>query len=124
MNACPACGYLCLAQHGPGSDETCAVCGWIDDFQQLIHPDITYGANTGLCLRQAQQTILASPSAIAARAADYERDAQWRPLMPGESPVVDAAGPSSPVCYVATPDPESYIPYWLLVRRIHRPSDG
>lgn len=112
MNTCPACGYSCLVKRGPGSDETCVVCGWVDDFQQLIHPDITYGANTGLCLRQAQQIVLAAPAEFAARAAGYERDGQWRPLLEGETPVIDA-GPSSPVCYIATPDPDSYSPYWL-----------
>ena len=124
MNTCPACGYLCLAKRGPGSDETCVVCGWIDDFQQLIHPDITYGANTGLCLRRAQQTALAPPPEMTSRAAGYERDPQWRPLVQGELPIEDDAGPSSPVCYIATPDPDRYIPYWLRVRRIRRPSDG
>jgi hypothetical protein len=113
MNTCPACGFVSLAKRGPGSAETCVVCGWIDDFEQLVHPDITYGANSGLCLRQAQQDLLASPARIAARAAGFERDPQWRPLRQGELPVVDGSGPSSPVCYVATPDPESYIPYWL-----------
>lgn len=111
MKTCPACGYITLPTHSPGSGETCDVCGWVDDFQQLVHPDITYGAN-GLCLRQAQHNFLAG-LAVCPPAAAYEHDVQWRPLMPGESPPWDDAAPSSPTCYLAMPDPEDYVPYWL-----------
>ncbi|HET7204918.1 MAG TPA: CPCC family cysteine-rich protein [Steroidobacteraceae bacterium] len=109
---CPACGFLVHdARHGSGA--TCPVCGWIDDFEQLAHPDLTYGANAGLSLRQAQaRSLEALATAPAARAATFARDARWRPLRAGETPPADPDGPASPVCYVGTPDPGEFVPYW------------
>lgn len=104
---CAACG--CKVHSLPaGSGERCPVCGWFDDFEQLVHPDLTYGANAGLTLRQAQAAL-----AQAGQVASGQRDPRWRPLRPGESPAADPDGLSSPVCYIATPDPEEFEPYWL-----------
>lgn len=86
------------------------MCGWIDDFEQLVHPDLTYGANAGVTLRQAQAAASSSASGPPAHGV---RDPMWRPLHPGEVPPADPSGLSSPVCYIATPDPEGYRPYWL-----------
>jgi hypothetical protein len=117
LATCPACGFVALGR-GIGSDAVCPVCGWTDDFQQRVHPDITYGANSGLSLRQAQQRLLISHPAGEGRTLGFERDPQWRPLEAGEVPLADEMGPSSPVCYIATPDAGQYIPYWLQRRRI------
>lgn len=108
---CAACGYQVHDQHA-GSGARCPVCGWFDDFEQLVHPDVTYGANAGTTLRQAQAAAAVSPPSAEARAS-FVRDPSWRPLRPGEAPAGDPNGPSSPVCYMATPDPEDYLPYWL-----------
>jgi hypothetical protein len=104
---CAACGYLVHTLRA-GSGARCPVCGWFDDFEQLVHPDLTYGANAGLTLRQAQAAV-----AQANLAARERRDPHWRPLQPDETPAADPDGLSSPVCYLATPDPEKYEPYWL-----------
>ena len=40
----------------------------------------------------------------------------WRPLRVGETPIADPQAPSSPVCYIATPDPRDYVPYWRRTR--------
>jgi hypothetical protein len=94
-----------------GSGATCPVCGWIDDFEQLVHPDLTYGANAGSSLRQAQGRAGGIEAGTS-----YPRDPRWRPLRPGETPVADPTGPSSPVCYVGTPDREAFVPYWRRAR--------
>ena len=117
---CPACGFRTLALP-PDRGERCAVCGWINDFQQLVHPDITYGANAGLSLQQAQRRLCPGSPQDPEQADGFERDPAWRPLQHGENPD-DATGGSSPVCYIATPDPADYVPYWLRLKRKHRPS--
>jgi len=104
---CAACGYKVHVLPA-GSGARCPVCGWFDDFEQLVHPDLTYGANAGLSLRQAQAAV-----AEADLVAGAPRDLRWRPLRPGETPAADPGGLSSPVCYIATPDPDDYEPYWL-----------
>jgi len=43
----------------------------------------------------------------------YVRDSSWRPLRRGETPPLAEDAPASPVCYVGTPDPAGYVPYWL-----------
>jgi hypothetical protein len=104
---CAACG--CPVHTMPaGSGVRCTVCGWFDDFEQLVHPDLTYGANAGLTLRQAQAAAAQTDSVRGAT-----RDPRWRPLRPDETPAADPNGLSSPVCYIATPDPAEYEPYWL-----------
>ena len=108
---CPACGYR-VHERRCGGGETCRVCGWIDDFEQLVHPDLTYGANPGLSLRQAQARVDALLAEAPRRTSGLERDPRWRPLRAGETPVADPSGPSSPVCYLGTPDPADYVPYW------------
>jgi hypothetical protein len=107
---CPACGFL-VHVRPCGSGATCRVCGWVDDFEQLVHPDLTYGANAGSSLRQAQQRAAERLAATPERAG-VERDPRWRPLRAGETSVADPQGPSSPVCYLGTPDPDDYVPYW------------
>lgn len=108
---CPACGFLVHdARHGSGA--TCPVCGWIDDFEQLAHPDLVYGANAGLSLRQAQVRSIAAPATAPARGTEFERDERWRPLRTGETPPADPDGLSSPVCYLGTPEPDEFVPYW------------
>ena len=109
---CPACGFLVHdARHGSG--ETCPVCGWIDDFEQLAHPDLLYGANAGLSLRQAQgRNLSVLGTTGSGRTVDFERDEHWRPLRAKETPPADPDGPSSPVCYLGTPDPADFVPYW------------
>lgn len=107
---CAACGYKVHPSRA-GSGAQCPVCGWIDDFEQLVHPDLTYGENPGLTLRQAQAD--AATQGNAASRANFVRDPAWRPLRADETPAADPNGLSSPVCYIATPDPEEYEPYWL-----------
>jgi len=104
---CAACGYE-VHMLPAGSGARCPVCGWFDDFEQLVHPDLTYGTNAGLTLRQAQAAV-----AQAGLVAGARRDPRWRPLGPDETPAADPDGLSSPVCYIATPDPDAYVPYWL-----------
>ena len=53
LHACAACGHL-VHPARPGSGLRCPACGWIDDYEQLVHPDLTYGANAGQSLRQVQ----------------------------------------------------------------------
>jgi hypothetical protein len=106
LHPCAACGFR-VHRTGPGSGAVCRVCGWIDDFEQLVHPDLTYGANAGSSLRLAQ-----ARAALVRERAGLERDPDWRPLRPDEVPVADPGGPASPVCYVATPDPADFVPYW------------
>ena len=108
---CPACGYL-VHEHKCGSGATCPVCGWVDDFEQLVHPDLGYGTNAGLSLRQAQGRFATRRAEEPGRAIGFEREPRWRPLQPGETPLADPGGPSSPVCYLGTPDPADYVPYW------------
>jgi hypothetical protein len=91
-----------------GSGATCPGCGWVDDFEQLVHPDLAYGPNGGICLRDAQ----ARASRAEGSSRGDGRDPCWRPLSPGETPLADPEGPASPVCYVGTPDPLDYVPYW------------
>ena len=111
MITCAACGFLAVPAIA-GRGTSCAVCGWIDDFEQLVHPDLVYGANSGDSLRQAQRRARERLATDPRAAANYSRDPHWRALRDGETPVeVDA--PASPVCYIATPDPASYVPYWL-----------
>ena len=109
VHACAACGYLVHASRF-GSGATCPVCGWVDDFEQLVHPDLTYGANAGLSLRQAQTRPLPP-------VAGFVRDPRWRALRPGETPPPDPTGPSSPVCELAAPEPEDFVPYWRRAMR-------
>jgi hypothetical protein len=108
---CAACGLLVHAA-GCGSGATCPACGWVDDFEQLAHPDLVYGANSGVSLRQAQLRSRGKLASEPAAAAPYRRDAQWRPLRPGETPAADPRGPTSPVCELTTPDPRDFVPYW------------
>jgi hypothetical protein len=96
----------------PARDAACARCGWIDDFEQLVHPDLVYGANSGLSLRQAQRRARERLARVAGATEKYAPDPAWRALREGETPV-DIGEPSSPVCYGGTPDRESYVPYWL-----------
>ena len=70
------------------------------------------GANSGLSLRQAQARVAGLLAEAPDRAAGFARDTRWRPLRAGETPVADPFGPSSPVCYVGTPDRADYVPYW------------
>ena len=117
LHPCAACGFRVHAA-AVGSGAVCPVCGWVDDFEQLVHPDLTYGANTGQSLRQAQRQALARlPLDAATAATGQSRAACWRPLTAGETPVADPRAPSSPVCYIATPDPRDYVPYWRRTRR-------
>ena len=108
---CAACGFLAVPASA-GRGVACAVCGWIDDFEQLVHPDLVYGANAGVSLRQAQRRAGEGTSIDPSAALNYSRDPRWRALRQDETPVEPGA-PASPVCYVGTPDPESYVPYWL-----------
>lgn len=109
---CAACGFR-VHRDPAGSGARCPLCGWVDDFEQLVHPDLTYGENPGLCLREAQVAAARSASLAGAGDTQFKRDPRWRPLRPGETPAADPDGPSSPVCYIATPDPDEYTPYWL-----------
>lgn len=98
MRTCPACGFQV-------SEATCPVCGWIEDFEQLVHPDFVVGANSGVSLREAQVRARALISLT------HARDPAWRALRPGEDPSKGSA--ASPVCYLGTPDPAGFVPYWL-----------
>jgi hypothetical protein len=113
---CAACGYrIHVAPFGSGA--SCPMCGWIDDYEQLVHPDLTYGSNAGRSLRQAQRDALARHPLDRSHAGDPVRDERWRPLGTDETPVADPHAPASPVCYVGTPDPRDYVPYWRRPRR-------
>jgi hypothetical protein len=108
---CAACGLL-VFDRPCGSDAACPMCGWIDDFEQLVHPDLVYGANAGVSLRQAQRRARVALEATPGAASQYRRDERWRPLHADETPAADPGGPSSPVCSMGTPDPAGYVPYW------------
>lgn len=111
---CPACGFTVFAHAYGSSSETCAVCGWVEDLAQLAQPDFAVGANIGLSLREAQRAQLVIYPIDVKKAGSFKRDPRWRPLSPAEYPAADAAGPASPVCYLTAPDPETFVPYWLL----------
>ena len=116
LQPCAACGFrVHAAPIGSGAD--CPVCGWVDDYEQLVHPDFTYGANAGRSLRQAQREALARCPLDGPAAGGYVRDERWRPLAVDETPAADPNAPASPVCYIATPDPRDYVPYWCRARR-------
>lgn len=98
LRTCPACGF--------GVSETaCPVCGWIEDFEQLVHPDFVVGANSGVSLREGQARAASLASLT------HVRDPAWRPLRPGEHPAEGNA--ASPVCYLGTPERVGFVPYWL-----------
>lgn len=111
LHPCAACGFLVHARRA-GSGGTCPACGWIDDYEQLVHPDLTYGANSGICLREAQRRALQRHPRERRRWEARVRDETWRPLRTGETPVADPGGPSSPVCHLGAPDPADFVPYW------------
>jgi hypothetical protein len=113
---CAACGFQVFAEPAPGTGKPCPVCGWLDDFEQLVHPDLVYGANSGRSLREAQASALISFPASALQHGDFARDPLWRPLRAGETPPTEEGAPASPVCYISTPDPANYAPYWLRPR--------
>ena len=69
---CACCGSTTLPEP-PGSYDTCDVCGWEDDAQQLRFPLMPGGANR-LSLYSAQRAF------IAAHGVPTERDPLWRPL--------------------------------------------
>ena len=100
MHPCAACGYLVFSKPA-GSMETCSVCGWVDDFDQLVHPDFVVGANA-LSLREAQVRARGISSSV-------PKDPKWRPLRTGEQPRADFA---SEVCAIGNPDRETFEPYW------------
>jgi hypothetical protein len=110
LSTCAACGFRAVPAL-PARGGACAVCGWVDDFEQLVHPDLVYGANSGLSLRQAQRRALDPSATNTVATRNFARDPEWRALRNDEVPF-EIGEPSSPVCYVATPDPESYVPYW------------
>lgn len=112
QHPCPACGFLVFSAP-PGSKATCAVCGWVDDFEQLVHPDFTFGANSGRSLREAQSRALAK-FPLGALAGEHTRDPRWRPLRAGEVPRSEVA---SPVCYIGTPERDDFEPYWVVAPR-------
>lgn len=103
LRPCPACGFWVFAGKAD-SKATCPVCSWIDDFGQLAHPDFVVGANT-LSLREAQARARELISSA------HPRDPAWRPLKPGEHPQDRSS--ASPVCYLGTPEPDDFVPYWL-----------
>ncbi|MFZ5443158.1 MAG: CPCC family cysteine-rich protein [Myxococcota bacterium] len=101
--ACPACGHLVFSGP-PGTLGACAVCGWVDDFEQLVHADFL-GANGAVSLRQAQRRGASLTSLV------HARDPRWRPLRPGEESSTSSA--TSPTCYLVAPAPEDFVPWWL-----------
>jgi uncharacterized Zn finger protein (UPF0148 family) len=103
LRTCPACGFR-VFDGKADSRVACPVCAWIDDFGQLVHPDFVVGANPR-SLREAQ----ARARDLSASA--HARDPAWRPLAPGEHPRDGRS--ASPICYLGTPEPEEFVPYWL-----------
>lgn len=75
---CPCCGYLVFEQ-GPGSYDTCPVCGWEDDIAQLRFPT-TGGTNRPLL---ECQTVFAEHPQWLRHVVDpplrlFVRDPTWR----------------------------------------------
>lgn len=115
LHPCPACGYAVFAG-AYGSQEACLVCGWIDDYFQLTHPDFILGANSGISLREAQAAVPGANPAAANVSGTFLKDSRWRPLASGETPCIGAAGLASPVCYLDTFEAEAaedFEAYWL-----------
>jgi hypothetical protein len=112
---CPACGFAVFAKP-PGSDVTCPVCGWVDDFVQLVQPDFSVGPN-GISLREAQRQAAGRVPAGAGAFRGYSRHPAWRPLAPGEYPEKGSSCSASPVCYLTTPDQDEFEPYWSSAPR-------
>ncbi len=108
---CPACGFAVFTRDY-GSSDTCPVCGWVDDLLQLAQPDFVIGANSGLSLREAQTRARTAHPIAVREAGGFSRDSRWRPLFPSENPT-GSSGVASPVCYMVSPDPETFEPYWL-----------
>ena len=85
---CPCCGYVVFTT-GPGSYDSCPMCGWEDDDVQLRYPAYAGGANTVSLL--AAQRNYADLGASDAHRLDYlasprpseARDPSWRPLDEG-----------------------------------------
>ncbi|MEZ5651053.1 MAG: CPCC family cysteine-rich protein [Burkholderiaceae bacterium] len=84
---CPCCGYR-VFRHGPGSDERCPVCGWVDDLSQLRYAELDHGPNQ-TSLRKAQHIFLRGESSAdgaheptSIRRDGWLRDPRWRPIDP------------------------------------------
>ena len=82
---CPACGYLVFTE-APGSEQTCPICGWIDDVNHL-HFHSFSGAPNGISLLEAQRNFAqigaideAHLNKVRFTTASDKRDLNWRPL--------------------------------------------
>src|SRR5437899_1725635 len=82
---CPCCGYL-VFEDPPGSAMSCPVCGWEDDYVQLLWPTDAGGANR-LSLQDSQQAFIQHGTSDLERrpplhrnGPTYRRDAAWRPF--------------------------------------------
>lgn len=89
------------------------MCGWVDDYLQLAHPDFVFGGNPGKCLREAQACAVEAFPLAFRTSGPHARDSRWRPLGAGEDPGQGTTASASPVCYLDTPDEEEFQPYWL-----------
>ena len=85
LNPCPCCGNLVFADP-PGSAMSCPVCGWEDDYVQLLWPTESEGANR-FSLEESQSEFSRHGSSDPQRRprsalsnGTFARDAGWRPF--------------------------------------------
>lgn len=112
---CPCCGYRPFTLP-PGSEETCPICAWIDDVNQLHFPAFA-GRPNGVSLLEAQRSYNELGAKDAAAMAHVRfagphdvRDPDWRPL---DEDVDDLR--SVPVDFDGMPPPQDLtaLYYWL-----------
>ncbi|MAR90841.1 MAG: hypothetical protein CML06_08150 [Pseudomonadales bacterium] len=70
---CPCCGYKSLAE----CEDTCELCGWINDPYQTMDPDQTVGPNDS-SLRQAQYQFKQSHKGTSG----FVKDKNWCAFAP------------------------------------------
>lgn len=112
---CPCCGYIMFSAP-PGSEERCAICGWIDDINQLHFPAFA-GRPNGVSLLEAQRSYNdvgakdgADLSSVRFAGASDERDPNWRPL---DDDIDDVQSVPNDFDGVPPPEDPLQLYYWL-----------
>lgn len=107
---CPACGFFTTGETFFGSYNICPICGWEDDHVQLANPGCAGGANSISLIEIQQQTIRQHPLEELSFGM-FNRDPNWRPLLPHE---IDKAIAECNKKYWANPAIDTYEQaYWV-----------
>ncbi len=106
---CPACGFL-VFEETLGSYDICPLCGWEDDYVQLMFPTSAVGANKK-CLADWQADALRMFPLGFAETSGFIRDRNWRPLATDKIADADAPHDGKEYFEAAKGDSPGY--YWL-----------